>query len=183
MPTPAGATDTIIQRLDTDRAALLAIANSIPAERCTERPRPECWSIAEVLEHVANVDTGVARMIARGATQPLTATAAELEAARLSQERASWVRNRETRVQAPERVRPTGRLTMEQALGRLAEGREGLKQAYLAADPAVLDGAVFPHPILGSITVRGWVELTAHHDARHAKQIAEIVADLSRPRE
>ena len=174
--TSAADADTIIELLDKERAALLAVVGSIPLERRIERMDPNRWSVVEVLEHVSRVDGGVTRIIANRAQEPLTATPEELRAAHLTEERAAWVRERKTRVQAPERVRPSGTLSMEAVLEQLANTRAALKQAYVTTDPAVLDGAIFPHPFLGPITVRGWVELAAHHDARHALQIAEIAA-------
>jgi len=35
------------------------------------------------------------------------------------------------------------------------------------------------HPVLGRLTLRGWFEFVAHHEARHAEQIAEIVGALA----
>jgi hypothetical protein len=132
--------------------------------------------VAEILEHVARVDGGVVKIMAIRAAEPLTATSEELEHARLTVQRVGWVRNRETRVQAPDRVLPSGTLSIESALEQLATTRAALRAAYLSANPAVLDGAIHPHPFLGPITVRGWVELAAHHDARHVRQVAEIAA-------
>jgi hypothetical protein len=98
--TSAADADTIIDLLDTERAALLAVVDSIPLERRTQRMDLNRWSVVEVLEHVSRVDGGVTRIITSRAQEPL----------------------------------------------------------------------------IGPITVRGWVELVAHHDARHALQIAEIAA-------
>jgi len=56
--------------------------------------------------------------------------------------------------------------------------REALRAAYLSADPAVLDGAVHEHPVIGPLTLRGWFGMAAHHDARHAAQIAELADEL-----
>src|SRR5262245_14498477 len=106
MSTTTPDTVTIIQRLDADRAALVAAAKTVPGHYCTERLDANRWSVAEVLEHVSNIDIGVTRMIAMYAAQPLTATPAQLDAARMTDERVGWVRNREKAVEAPERVRP-----------------------------------------------------------------------------
>lgn len=160
--------------LDRERAAFLVQVERVPRSRQSERPAPDRWSVIEVVEHVSRIDTGITKLLEVMGAQPLTANLEALAQAQMSPEKAASVRNRGTRIEAPERVRPTGKLSSEEALAQLAAGRVKLKAASLAADPAVLDGAVYSHAVLGPLTLRAWLELTAHHDARHAQQVAEI---------
>jgi hypothetical protein len=113
-------------------------------------------------------------MIAKGATLPHTATSDEQQAGLLTATRIRWVRDRATKVEAPERVRPAEGLTPDDALAQLHASRAAVLEAFTAADPAVLDGILFPHPFIGPLTLRAWVELVAHHDARHAEQMSEL---------
>jgi hypothetical protein len=71
-------------------------------------------------------------------------------------------------------VRPAAGLTPDDALAQLHASRAAVLEAFTAADPAVLDGIIVPHPFIGPLTLRAWVELVAHHDARHAEQISEL---------
>ena len=174
MTPPAASTDDLLALLDHERAAFMAQVERVPGARQAQRPTPERWSVVEIVEHVVRIDLGVAKILALKGAEPLTATSEQLAAARMTPERIGWVRSREQRVEAPERVRPTGTLSPEAALAQLASARTALKAAYLAADAAVLDGAVHPHPLIGPVTLRGWIVLTAHHDARHAQQVAEL---------
>jgi hypothetical protein len=181
--TPAGAAsapgdDPVLALLARERAHLLAEVERVPAARRGERPAPDRWSVHEVVEHVARVDRGVALILAARAAQPLAATPEELAGAHMTPARGAAVRDRSRRFDAPERVRPTGTVPPEAALAQLAAARAALVAAYGAADAAVLDGAVHPHPVLGPVTLRGWFELAAHHDARHAQQVAELAAAL-----
>jgi hypothetical protein len=168
------ATDDLRSLLARDRAALLAEAERVPRARWAERPAPDRWSIVEILEHVARIDTGVAKLLALRAADPRPAPPDELEAARLTPRRVALVRAPSQRFEAPERVRPTGAVAPDDAVEHLARARAALVAAYEAADPATLDGSVHAHPFLGPITLRGWVELSAHHDARHARQLAAL---------
>lgn len=176
MTSPTAA-DAVIALLDEERANFLAQVARVPVARQAQRPSPDRWSVAEIVEHVARIDAGVAKILALRGAEPLTATAEQLAAAELTPERVARVRSRAERLEAPERVRPTGTVAPEAALAQLTSARAALRAAYAAADPAVLDGAVHPHPILGPLTLRAWFLLAAHHDARHAQQIAEI-ADM-----
>jgi hypothetical protein len=178
MTQSAPSTDALLALLDRERAAFLAQVERVPPARQGEHLAPGRWSVAEIVEHVARIDVGVSRILAARGAEPLTATAEQLAAARLTPERVARVRSRAERFQAPERVQPTGTLSPAAALEHLSSARTAVKAAYLAADPAVLDGAIHPHPVIGPVTLRGWIELAAHHDARHAKQIAELADEL-----
>jgi hypothetical protein len=173
-PTSSG--DPMLALLDQERAAFLAQVERVPPERRAERPAPDRWSVAEIIEHVARIDTGVSKLIALRSAEPSLVPPEQAVAARMTPKRAAWVRDRSLRIEAPERVRPTGTLTLEAALAQLASARAALKAAYQGAEAAVLDNSVHPHPhpAIGRVTLRGWVELAAHHDARHAQQIAEL---------
>jgi hypothetical protein len=170
--------DPLVALLDRERAAFLAAVARVPAARRPDRPAPDRWSALEVAEHVARVDGGVARLIAMKAAEP-PLPPEQCEEARLSPGRAEAVRARAERIEAPERVRPAGGLPEAAVLARMEEARAALVAAYRAADPAVLDGHTWPHPLFGPITLRGWVELAAHHDARHARQLDEIAEQLA----
>jgi hypothetical protein len=93
---------------------------------------------------------------------------------------AARVRDRSWRIEAPERVRPAGGLAPDEALRQLAAARERLLAAYAAADRDALDRMTHPHPVIGALTLRSWVALTADHEARHVAQVAEIVAGVGR---
>lgn len=176
MTQPTDSAAALRALLHLERTNLLAQFESIPAERRTMSAGEGegGWSAAQIIEHCARVEGNVARMIAKGGEMPRTATPEELQAALLTERTIGWVRERTAKVEAPERVRPTGTLDADAAVAQLQASREALLAAFAAADDAVLDGVAFPHPFLGPLTLRSWVELTAHHDARHAAQMAEL---------
>ena len=159
-----------------ERAQFIAQYQAVPAGRRTERPASGGWSAAEVVEHVTRVETGVVVMITKGASLPRTATEAELADAQITERKARIVRDRSVKVEAPARVHPQNTVDAEAVLAQLVQSREALLTAFRAADAAVLDGVTYPHPFIGPLTLRAWVELIAHHDARHAQQIAELFA-------
>jgi hypothetical protein len=176
--TADSAPDPLVALLERERAAFLAAVARVPAARRPERPAPDRWSALEVAEHVGRIDVGVTKMLALYAAQP-PLPPDECERARLSPDRAELVRGRAQRIEAPERVRPAGGLGEAEVLAQLEQARAALVAAYRAAAPEVLDGRVHPHPFLGPVTLRGWVELAAHHDARHAQQVDELAEQLA----
>jgi uncharacterized damage-inducible protein DinB len=169
-----GSSDALFVLLDGERANLIAQFERVPAARRTERPGEGAWSAVEIAEHVARVEVGVARMLASRATMPLTATPGEVAEAQLTPGKIAAVRVRDKHWSAPDRTLPTGTLTPGMVMEQLAGAHAGLRAAFVATDNAVLDGAIIPHPFIGPLTLRAWVELVAHHDARHAAQMAEV---------
>jgi hypothetical protein len=133
--------------------------------------------VAEVVEHLARVERGIAKLIGlRGREQPTAgqAAAVPLDAARIAR-----VRSRRERIEAPERIRPSGTVTPDDALRALEQARVTLREAVIAADSASLDGCTHAHAVLGVLTLRDWVRFVAHHEARHASQVAAIAVALT----
>jgi uncharacterized damage-inducible protein DinB len=172
---PTDSVPALLALLQVEREQLLAQFAAIPVEQRALADGAGGWSAVQIIEHVARVEGNVARMIAKGAELPQTATSEERQAGLLTATRIRWVRERTTKVDAPERVRPAVGLTPDDALAQLHASRAAVLEAFTAADPAVLDGIIFPHPFIGPLTLRAWVELVAHHDARHAEQMAELL--------
>ena len=177
--------DPLLALLDEERARLLAEVARVPRARQGETILPGRWSVAGIAEHVARVERGVVRMLEAGRAGTLRPAATTPLGAPLPDAVVAGLRDRTTPLEAPERVRPTGAATPEAALDELAQARAALLDAYRATTDEVLDGAAYPHPYLGPLTLRGWVEMSAHHDARHAAQVAELAAaasgDAARP--
>jgi len=171
MTQPTASVASLLALLHYERANLLTQFESTPEALRVASTGESGWSAAQIIEHCARVEGGVARMIAKGAEMPRTATADELQAAVLTERTIGWVRERSMKVEAPERVRPTGTLDADAAIAQLQASRAALLEAFATADNAVLDSVTFPHPFIGLLTLRSWVELTAHHDARHAAQM------------
>ena len=169
--------EDVITLLDAERRHFLDAVESVPMARRGFRRSPDTWSVNDIVEHVAQLDVVVTKLIVLCASDQLTATPDEIAAARLDPARRAAVRDRTRKLEAPERVRPRGNVAPEDVLAHLAGARAALKDAYAAADPALLDTGIRDHPFLGPLTISGWVELLSHHDARHAMQIAELAHD------
>ena len=162
--------------LDAEREGLLAAVQRVPAELRDRRPAAMRWSIAEVLEHLVTVERGIAKLIATRGRQPSPPGAPA--PVPLDAERVAKLRNRGERVEAPERVRPTGTVAAADALAALLEARAALRQALLDADPASLERYTHAHAVLGPLCLRDWAQFIAHHEARHTGQVLEIAEAL-----
>jgi len=174
------ATPNILERMQKERDALIARVQGISADLRDRRPDPESWSIAEVLEHLMRVEIGVTKLVTlRGQDAPPADTATPDASSFLTPEVSAIARDRSRGIEAPERVRPSGTLSSQDALAQLSGTRAGLLSAFSSAHPDALDRLTHPHPVFGPLTLRSWVAFSADHEARHSDQIADIAARLA----
>lgn len=171
----------VLDLLEKERAGLLTSIGQVPEGMRDQRPTAQQWSVSEILEHLAHVERGITTMLTtRGREPPAEPTSpAILDEARLTPERAALIRDRSVRIDAPERIRPAGRIGSAEALDALTAARAAMITAYLGANPAALDGLTHRHPVVGLLTLRAWVMFVGHHEARHAAQVAELAGALA----
>lgn len=171
----------LVAFLDATRTTLLHGAAAVPADRFTERPAPERWSAAELLEHLARVESSCARVVAK--------MSAEARAKGVGPERSEssmlgaldgrHVTDRRRRLEAPPIVAPEAGFTRDGALGALTESRAQLRRAIAGADGLALEQVHFQHRVLGDLDLYQWILFVGQHEQRHIAQLAEISRQLS----
>ena len=174
-------TDEMLRHLDANRVVLRAAVDSVAPELREARPSPERWSVAEVLEHLARVESSRARLLgaklseanAAGRLRPATDTTPI--AGSLDHDR---VVDRRRAVTAGERVQPRGEMDSATALAALDSSREAVRELLATLDGLDLAEFTMPHPALGPINGYQWFLFLGSHEARHAGQIREIGASV-----
>jgi uncharacterized damage-inducible protein DinB len=169
----------IVNCLDAEMSGLRAAVDAVDPSRRGERPAPDRWSVAEVLEHVAMVEHSILKACSRqleaaraaGLAQETDATSV---LASLPPER---VADRRTTMTSPERLRPQGN-DAEAAWAHLTSTRARFLEFVQACDGLALANVSFPHPALGNLNLYQWLLFAAGHHARHAAQIREIASQL-----
>lgn len=166
---------------ELQRAVLLEAVALIPEPMRDRRLDPATWSVAEVLEHLHRVETGIARLLTRSVERARAAglhpetdggsVLGSLDTLRLL--------DRSFRISAPEPVMPRGELTAAQAIAALTESRRALVSALVAGDGLALGRIAHPHPLLGSLNLYQWVLFVGQHEARHAGQLQDIARQLA----
>jgi hypothetical protein len=172
----------LVDYVEVQRAALLAAIEPIPEARREERPDPDCWSVAEVLEHLHRVERGIARLAAQGIERARVQGVGpeRSEESVLGLLDAFQLARRSQKIATPEPVAPRGAYTAAQALVALAESRQALLSTLASADGLALGQITYPHPLLGVLSLYQWVLFVGQHEARHALQIQEIAGRLAR---
>ena len=171
----------LVDYLDAQRSALLRVASTLPADRWSERPAPDRWSVVELLEHLSKVEHSCARVVAKRAAEVRAeGHPAELATGSvLGALDSRALTDRSSRMTSPERVAPAGGLSRVQALADLAASRAEMMQAIGIADGLALETVTCPHARLGDLNLYQWILFLGQHEERHLAQLAEITEQLA----
>ncbi len=170
----------VLDQLDSSEARLLELTNDLTAEQWHFREAPERWSIAENVEHVILFDQFLRGVIVKTLEQPAEPEKKGFAAAK---EAAVFhiANGRDTRFNAREVVRPTGRWAdMSEMLAELRKTRAQTR-AFVVGLEGGLREHFFAHVALGDLDCYQWLVVLAQHGERHAKQIEQVMADPGFP--
>ena len=169
----------LIEYLDRQREVLRAAFHDVPPELRDRSPSPGRWSAAGVVEHLAILQPRLAGI--------LSTRIAEARAAGAGPETSfepllptfdlDRVVDRTTRATAPETGQPKG-LTASDAWEALERGTPLIREALVAGSDLALNEIMHPHPRFGPMSVYQWVAFAGAHEARHAAQIRELLAEI-----
>ena len=164
------------QYLDETRTELVALIERIP-ESALRRPQAECWSGAEIVDHLRAVEGSIVKVLnklLRGA--PARDARIEVpDSGSLMHELDRFgIVEGGRRVEAPEFVRPSSNPDPAQSLAALAESRKALKAVLQASESVMADLATYPHHLLGPLAFYQWVLFVGQHERRHANQLRQL---------
>jgi hypothetical protein len=163
----------IFEHIDRTRARLFSIVEGLSEEQLAYSPAPDRWCVAELVEHLSIVESGVVRVLERllsnvdesGAAAPGTFEPVSVE---------EFVeRSRGVKLEAPDRVRPTG-LPLADSLARLKDSRAALHALRPRIDRADGRALRFPHPAWGPLDLYQWLLFVGAHEDRHLAQIEAL---------
>lgn len=169
----------LIDHLNTGRADLRAAFDAVdPAARATVPPGGG-WSVAQVIQHLVHTDRMFTQLLNKSVAEIGPGVEEDVDVtAILQSRRMKAVLNRDTRVQALERVRPIEDWPADRAWQILQQTRAELLQQLALADRVPLSKARFVHYILGEMNLYEGIAFIGSHEMRHAAQIREIQEQL-----
>jgi hypothetical protein len=162
--------DELAGPLAACRADVLAAAARAPDTRWREG----AWSVAEVLDHLRLVETGVSKLVHVALSRHPGPLPREMETTSVAH-RLDHValEDRGRRIMAPDAVRPRPGIARAEALTGLEASRRRLLDTLAQADGVALGEFSFPHPVLGLLDLYQWLLFVGQHERRHARQISE----------
>jgi uncharacterized damage-inducible protein DinB len=175
-------TDELLDHLTRQRDVLRQALDAAPPAIQSQRPTPERWSIAEVLEHLSIVERQVTALLRRGVQKAEAAGPLPDDpdtAPVLPTIDGALLLDRERRVAAGPQVQPKGTLTADAAWQTLTDQRRELLELLARVDGKRTDAVQAPHPVLGALTFQQWIAFLGYHEARHAAQVRAVMYELA----
>lgn len=164
---------------DKIREQTKQLVASITDEQATDLPAGEKWTIAQIIEHIAIVQDGMAKISAKLLTQAQTAGKSSDGAIRLSENfMTKAAEAKQLKFEAPDRVHPKGNQSIAESLGKMDETRGVLQDLRPLFEGVECSDFKFPHPFMGDLTAHEWLALVGGHEARHLRQISDRIGTV-----
>jgi hypothetical protein len=167
----------IFREIDETRAKLNETISPLSESEASFRPAENSWTVAELVEHLAKTESSLVPLVFKllktaeadgktsdGTINPPISLADEHE------------RIKDTKLQAPEMIRPEGAARIAESLAKLGETRAAIRGLRARLEAVDLSNAAFPHPFLGKLNLYQWLAFIGLHEARHLAQIEKILA-------
>ena len=166
--------------VEEKRRELLQSFEGVDGDRLCRRAAPDGWSVAEILEHLRMVESGIARLITKRVGQAKEAGLGEEKST------ASVLPSFDTYsamlekavLQAPATVQPRANIDISDSLEGLESSREALRAAVVSASGLALGEIKHTHHILGELDLYQWLIFVGQHEGRHRKQIERTLKSI-----
>ena len=161
------------------RAERESAAGRLPYERWSEHPAADCWSVAQVFDHLHISESGIARLLAKRIARAKESGLGPEASDESMMQSLDWYPIIEgPKREAPEIVVPRPDARAPGVHDALRQSRADLHAALQSGDGLALGEVTATHPVLGVINAYQWVLFIGQHEARHTRQVAEIVRML-----
>ncbi len=164
---------TTLRTLEQQKAETLDLLRSWPAARLDYRPAPDAWSAAEVVDHIAKVESGIIGAARRGLEKPHRLGVRD----RLGFIMIERVFKTPRRVKVPAtapQVLPEPDVSLLTAQARWDATRQELAQLVAEITPGQLRGGVFLHPVSGWMSVPQILRFFSVHVEHHRFQLTRL---------
>jgi len=162
------------------RRELLKSLDGVDGKKLSRRGTPDGWSVAEILDHLRMVETGVARLITKRVGQAKESGLGEEK--ETSSVMPSFDRHSQyldsTILKSPAPVQPRPNVDIGEALEGLETSRQALRTAVGSADGLALAEIKHTHVVLGELDLYQWLIFLGQHEGRHKKQIERTLQSI-----
>jgi Mycothiol maleylpyruvate isomerase N-terminal domain. len=170
----------VVEFLDRTRTELMHGFESATPAQLAKKPGEKKWSVAEILDHLGIVETGIAglaaRLIARGKSEGVPIESSETSL--LGTFDAFSFPNTRDPFEAPYFVAPRSDPDPDEVRENLRRSRENLLAALATAEGMDLSKLSYRHAILGPLDLYQWVMFVGQHEARHSAQIKRTLQEI-----
>jgi uncharacterized damage-inducible protein DinB len=161
------------------RKRLTGVLATVTPTEATAKADGESWNIQQIVEHLTMVEFGTARICtkllgeAKNGGKP---SSGRVELSAIFAERRAEIAK--MRVEAPDRVYPTGNVPILESFERMEANKKVLDEMRPELERYDITDHKFPHPYFGEITAAEWLVILGGHEMRHTKQIETLLEKL-----
>ena len=161
------------------REGFLATVSTVTDAEASALPDGEKWTVRQLVEHVAIVEQNITRLCARLAgTAKVGGKLAVGNIGVSNETMAKWAASSDEKLEAPERVQPTGDVSIADALDQLSTNIAALAALRHDLETYDMTEHKFPHPYFGDLTATEWLVLIGGHERRHTIQLERLLAKI-----
>ena len=161
------------------RAGFLATVSTVTDAEASALPDGEKWTVRQLVEHVAIVEQNITRLCARLAGAAKAGGKLAGGTIGVSNETmAKWTAASDAKLEAPERVQPTGDVSIADALVQLSTNIAALAALQHDLETYDMTEHKFPHPHFGDLTATEWLVLIGGHERRHTIQLETLLTKI-----
>ena len=147
--------DEIFAHNDRIHAELLKTLEGVSVQAASRVVDGEKWTIAQIVEHIAAVDEGSSKVGYRLLQKARDAGRLSTGSITISDDFARRiVEIEDEKLNAPDRVQPTGDASIAESLARMEENRRRFAEVRPLFERFDGDSDKFPHPVFGDISRR-----------------------------
>lgn len=169
----------IYEANDKIRAKLKSVLENLTDEQASTLPDGEKWTIKEFVEHIAIVDEGIIKISAKLLNKAKESGNAADGSIKFTDNFLKAIENRPNmKLEAPDRVRPTGTKSIAESLAKMDESRQMLDELKPFFESVECSDLKFPHPAFGELSAHDWLALLGGHEAGHLKQIKGLLEKI-----
>jgi hypothetical protein len=166
--------------VEEKRKELLQSFAGASSNRLSQRVVKDSWSVAEILDHLRMVESGVARIITKRVGQAREAGLGEEKSTASvmpSFDNYSAILAGAV-LKPPEMVLPRAEVDFKEALYGLESSRQALRAAVGSANGLALGEIKHTHAVLGELDLYQWLIFVGQHEQRHRKQIERTLKSI-----
>ncbi len=158
------------------RKRLVATVAGISEEEAAIVPDGEKWSIRQIVEHLAMVDQGAARICQKLLIEAKATGKTSNGSIAISGNFQQLIEKiGDVKVEAPERVQPTGNVSVSESIDRINDNQVNFDSMRQELEIYDLTEPKFPHPYFGPISAVEWLVVAGGHEYRHTRQIERLL--------
>ena len=182
-----GERDRAMSHLQATRKLYVDATSGLSEAQWKFKYAPDRWSVAECAEHLAESEDFLRGLLV-STLKKSPVNDAKREAARPNREKMDqmvpvMLADRSRKAQAPEPLKPTGKLgSQEQVINAFRERRDATL-TFIEQTPEDLRGRTFSLGGTNEIDLYQMAFMISGHTERHVKQMREVLADPNFPKQ